>query len=130
LRKKIAINDKIEETERLKEFIVMEEEQLAEKYKTFDEDKESFSQYIQQVKRDADDVALEVTKLIMEKNRHNETIRQLELDIKEVETEMNKKDEQLQTCADHKTFLDKMAEYAGKKENGEGEESEVEVNTH
>ena len=34
----------------------MEEEQLAEKNKTFEEDRESFQQYIEQVKQDADNV--------------------------------------------------------------------------
>ena len=42
LWKQISINDKIEETEWLKEFIIMEEEQLQEKHKTFDEDVQSF----------------------------------------------------------------------------------------
>jgi len=38
----IAINDKTEETERLKEYIIMEKEKLEEAKKTFDEDKDKF----------------------------------------------------------------------------------------
>lgn len=42
LTSQIAINDKTEETERLKEYIIMEKEKLEEAKKTFDEDKDKF----------------------------------------------------------------------------------------
>ena len=42
LTAQIAINDKTEETERLKEYIIMEKEKLEEAKKTFDEDKDKF----------------------------------------------------------------------------------------
>ena len=69
LYKQIAINDKIEETGRLKEFIINEEEQLAEKHKTFDEDKESFNDYINTWKADAEKASAEVKALIEHKTK-------------------------------------------------------------
>ena len=42
LMTQIAINDKTEETERLREYIQMEREKLDEAKKTFEEDKEKF----------------------------------------------------------------------------------------
>ena len=38
----ISISDKTEETELLKEYIIMEKEKLEEAKKTFDEDKDKF----------------------------------------------------------------------------------------
>ena len=47
LLSQIAINDKNEETERLREFIIMEEEKLEEAKRTFDEDCEKFNKYLE-----------------------------------------------------------------------------------
>ena len=113
LMKQIAINDKIEETERLKEFIVMEEEQLAEKGKTFDEDKESFENYVNQVRADAEKAANDVKRLNIEKNGLNDEIRLLELKIKDKENEAGKVDENIRVFTGHKDFLDEMAEFVG-----------------
>ena len=114
--KQIAINDKIEETERLKEFIVMEEEQLAEKGKTFDEDKESFQNYVDSVKKEADDTAKRVKELIAEKNKRNEVIREKEVQIKLLENDITKVLDSLKISFDHKEFLDEFAEFIQKKE--------------
>jgi hypothetical protein len=46
LMAQIAINDKTEETDRLKEYIIMEKEKLEEAKKTFEEDKDKFEKYI------------------------------------------------------------------------------------
>jgi len=109
--KQIAINDKIEETERLKEFIVMEEEQLAEKGKTFDEDKESFQNYVDSVKKEADETAKKVKDLIAEKNKRNEVIWEKEVQIKLLENDITKVLDNLKVSFDHKGFLDEFAEF-------------------
>jgi hypothetical protein len=41
----ISINDKTEETELLKEYIIMEKERLDANKKTFDEDKDKYEKY-------------------------------------------------------------------------------------
>jgi len=46
LMKQITINDKIEETTHLKEFIESEEEQLKEGRRLFEEDKQKFFKYV------------------------------------------------------------------------------------
>lgn len=53
----IAINDKSEETERLKEYIIMEREKLEEAKKTFDEDKDKFQKYMDDLNRKAEETA-------------------------------------------------------------------------
>lgn len=45
----IAINDKTEETDRLREYIIMEKEKLEEAKKTFEEDKEKFYKYMDEL---------------------------------------------------------------------------------
>lgn len=49
LLSQISINDKFEETERLKEFILMEEEKLEEAKRTFEEDCDKFKRYLEDV---------------------------------------------------------------------------------
>lgn len=50
----IAINDKREETERLNEYIIMEKEKLDEARKTFEEDKDKFDKYMDDLNKKAD----------------------------------------------------------------------------
>ena len=64
----ICINDKTEETERLKEYIIMEREKLEEAKKTFDEDKDKFQKYMDDLNRKAESTAEEVKDLIGKKN--------------------------------------------------------------
>jgi hypothetical protein len=47
LMAQIAINVKSEETERLKEYIIMEREKLEDAKKTFEEDRDKFKKYLQ-----------------------------------------------------------------------------------
>lgn len=96
--KQIAINDKIEETGWLKEFIVNEEEQLAEKHKTFDEDKESFEQYIETRRTDAENMAKLVKELVEKKQKLIDEIRSLDQKIVEVTNETNKVTTQIELC--------------------------------
>lgn len=49
LMSQIAINDKTEETDRLREYIIMEKEKLEEAKKTFEEDKEKFYKYMDEL---------------------------------------------------------------------------------
>jgi hypothetical protein len=56
LTSQISINDKNEETERLKEYIIMEKEKLEQAKKTFAEDSDKFAKY----KKDLTDTTKEV----------------------------------------------------------------------
>jgi hypothetical protein len=50
------MNDKQEETDKLKEFIEMEEEKLKEAEKAFNEDCEKFHKYVEEIERRAIDM--------------------------------------------------------------------------
>lgn len=83
LKKEISIQDKIEETQRLEgtkyqsiilkiiiilEFILMEQEKLAESKRAFDEDKERYKQYIEQLGIEAENIEKEVKGIVQQKN--------------------------------------------------------------
>jgi hypothetical protein len=60
LMAQISINDKTEETELLKEYIIMEREKLEEAKKTFEEDKDKFQKYMDDLNRKAEETAGDV----------------------------------------------------------------------
>jgi hypothetical protein len=68
LLSQISINDKVEETERLKEFIIMEEEKLEDAKKTFEEDCEKFNTYLEELDAKANEAADDVKKQTKIKN--------------------------------------------------------------
>ena len=68
LMKEISIQDKKEETKRLVEFIQMEQEKLAESKRTFDEDKEGYEKYLEQLRADVALIEEEVRELNNKKN--------------------------------------------------------------
>lgn len=57
----IAINVKSEETERLKEYIIMEKEKLEDAKKTFEEDRDKFKKYMHDLNQKAVETAADVT---------------------------------------------------------------------
>ena len=57
LYKQISLNEKREETERLKEFIVMEEEKLYEAQRAFQEDVNRFTKYLEEMNGKASDAS-------------------------------------------------------------------------
>lgn len=77
LTAQIAINDKTEETERLKEYIIMEKEKLEEAKKTFEEDRDKFQKYLDDLTRKAEETAADVQRFTNEKNDRLEEIAQL-----------------------------------------------------
>lgn len=74
----IAINDKTEETERLREYIIMEKEKLEEAKKTFDEDRDKFQKYMDDLNRKAEETTIEVQKLTNDKNEKLDMINHLQ----------------------------------------------------
>lgn len=59
----------------------MEKEKLEEAKKTFDEDKDKFQKYMDDLNRKAEETALDVQRLTNEKNERMEKIQQLQINI-------------------------------------------------
>eukprot|EP00347_Sterkiella_histriomuscorum_P006295 403353317 len=112
----ISINDKTEETERLKEYIIMEREKLEEAKKTFDEDKDKFQKYMDDLNRKAEETAAEVQKLTLDKNEKIDRITQLVNKIQQKKSNTKQIEEKLMLFKQHKMFLDQLAVSAGKKQ--------------
>lgn len=113
----IAINDKSEETERLKEYIIMEREKLEEAKKTFDEDKDKFQKYMDDLNRKAEETAAEVQKLTADKNEKMDRIGTLLHKIQQKKSKTKQIEEKLLLYKQHKRFLDSLAVSAGKKQS-------------
>jgi hypothetical protein len=62
LMAQISINDKSEETELLKEYIIMEKEKLDEGRKTFQEDKDKYEKFKQDLQTKSNETEEEVRK--------------------------------------------------------------------
>ena len=122
LTSQIAINDKTEETERLKEYIIMEREKLEEAKKTFEEDRDKFQKYMDDLTRKAEETALEVQKLTNEKNERISTQNNLLMDIQATRSEIKRLEEQLVVHKQRKRFLDTLAVSAGRKQENKVEE--------
>lgn len=116
LMSQIAINDKTEETERLKEYIIMEKEKLEEAKKTFEEDKDKFTKYMDDLTKKAGETAEEVKRLTAVKNEKIQNITRLAQEIQKKKSKIKKIDEELAVYKQHKQFLDTLAISAGKKQ--------------
>ena len=115
LMSQISINDKTEETERLKEYIIMEKEKLEEAKKTFDEDKDKFQKYIDDLERKAQETAQQVKDQTVKKNKCMQDITELQTEIYKKSSRIKKINEELLVYKQYKVFLDGLAEFAGKK---------------
>ena len=89
----ICINDKNEETERLKEYIIMEKEKLEQAKKTFAEDSDKFHKYKEDLRNTTKDVQLEFERAVAEKNAKVAEIKRIEADIVAKELEIKKIEE-------------------------------------
>lgn len=68
LMSQISINTKNEENERLKEYILMEQEKLNEAKKFLEEDREKFQKLMDDQKHEADEIVKKVKDAVMAKN--------------------------------------------------------------
>ena len=111
----INIDDKTEETELLKEYIIMEKEKLEEAKKTFHEDKDKYEKY----KNDLNEQSVKAEDKLrkMQKLAEKETlaINQLEKQEGQINSQMSKCQDDLKGHKKHKKFLDLLAIDAGKK---------------
>ena len=91
----IAINDKTEETERLDEYIIMEEDKLKEAKNTFLEDKGKFEKYINDLAEKADQTTKKVIELMAEKDKRIQQCNQKQNEIHSKKNEMKRIEEDL-----------------------------------
>ena len=109
LRSQISINDKTEETELLREYIIMEKEKLDEGQKTFQEDKDKYEKFKQSLAVQANHTE-EALKAV---GREIESLQTQILDLKKEESMLasagNKCVEDLHMYKRDKTFLDLLA---------------------
>ena len=115
LMAQISINDKTEETELLKEYIIMEKERLDANKKTFQEDKDKYEKY----KMDLQNKSQITEQSRVAANRQDETllaeINALQKEDNSHTSNQHKTDEELEICKAHKKFLDLLAIGAGLK---------------
>lgn len=93
----------------------MEKEKLQEAKKTFDEDKDKFQKYMDDLNRKAEETAFEVSKLIQEKNEKMDRISELMNNIQLKKSKTKQIEEKLNLYKQHKKFLDGLAVSAGRK---------------
>jgi uncharacterized coiled-coil DUF342 family protein len=85
----------------------MEQEKLSESKRTFEEDKEKYKQYIEQLGIEAQNIEEDVKAKVTQKNHLNTKIKQLSDEIHQKSTECRKIDDQF---AQHKTSRDFIKE--------------------
>lgn len=111
----ISINDKTEETELLKEYIIMEKERLDANKKTFQEDKDKYEKY----KMDLQNKSQITEQNRVTANRQDEAllaeINSLQKEENSLKSNQHKTEEELEICKAHKKFLDLLAIGAGLK---------------
>ena len=121
LTSQIAINDKNEETERLKEYIIMEKEKLEQAKKTFAEDSDKFHKYKKDLRDTTKDVQQEYEKAVADKNSRVAEIKRLEAEIISIDMDIKRVEDNLGLYKQRKAFLDELAISAGKKTIQKGE---------
>lgn len=125
LTSQIAINDKNEETERLKEYIIMEKEKLEQAKKTFAEDSDKFHKYKKDLRDTTKDVQQEYEKAVAEKNQRVAEIKRLESEIVSIDLDIKRVEDNLVVYKERKGLLDLMAINAGKKSQNPQKSSET-----
>jgi len=111
----IAINQKKEETDRLREYIVMEQEKLLEAKKYLEESKEKFAKTLYDSEKASKDLVNQVREATNYKKLLQQKIDKLQNMIGAKDTKISQCEDELVECRTHKHFLDILAIQAGKK---------------
>lgn len=91
----ISINDKTEETELLKEYIIMEKEKLDEGRKTFQEDKDKYDKFKQDLQQKSTETQEEVRLISKKIEGLNNTISNLRKEETQLSSQESKYHEEL-----------------------------------
>lgn len=111
----IGINQKQEEAERLKEYIMMEQEKLEEAKAELVKSKERFQATLNESEQHAKKLVNEVREKTNTKLQLMKRIEELNLKMNQKDNLIKKYDDDLVECREHKHFLDILAIQAGKK---------------
>lgn len=112
----IAINQKTEETELLNEYIIMEKEKLDEGKKTFQEDKEKYEKFKMDLQAKSHQTEEEVRNVQMKIERLAQDINEFKKKEQELDSKMQKADDEIHNHKKHKKFLDLIAIMSKNKE--------------
>ena len=102
----LSIDNKREETLKLREYIIMEQEKLEEARKVFDEDKEKFHKYLTEMENQADIAKTATEAAVHAKQEVNGVIDQLQQEIAKYERELLQVEEESKQSLVHKVFIE------------------------
>eukprot|EP00347_Sterkiella_histriomuscorum_P004118 403361685 len=105
LRSNMSISNINEESERLRDYIIMEQEKIREAKHQFDEDCQRFHDYLEQINFKNSELNTEQEKLKKEKNLLNKQIDEVTSQIKDVKNDLKKVDGSLTDYKELKTFI-------------------------
>lgn len=106
----ISINDKQEETQLLREYILMERDKLEDGRKTFKEDKSKFEKFKMQMQAKAQQTDQEIQNMIQANERLMQKINLLKREEASKSSQMSKIEEEIKLHKKNKAFLDEMSE--------------------
>ena len=95
----------------------MEQEKLAESKRTFEDDKEGYERYLDQLRADVALIEEEVKDKVKEKMRFKEQIRLLNEEIYDIVSECGKIDDQLEIYKNSRAFIDTLSRFSKAKSN-------------
>ena len=109
LMTQIAINKKTDETELLNEYIIMEKEKLDEGMKTFEEDTEKYKKFKMDLQAKSQQTDEEVKRWQEIIEGHSTAINKLKKRDQEMDSAMQKAEDDISHNKKHKKFLDLIA---------------------
>lgn len=109
------INDKMDETIRLKEYIEMEQTKVRAARKDLYTSKAMFDSKLLESSQIADEIAQKVKDASLKSMELSQKLRFLQKKLADKSALIEKKEGQLQEMKDHKLFLDELSEDAGLK---------------
>lgn len=115
LKTQLNIEDKRDETERLSEYIMMEQQKLQSEIQEFNRMVELKKQHFIDEKEAEDTIIKEIGIARKEKKQLVNTIEHMNNQLYKIENQMKKADENLVECKFHKHFLDILGIQSGKK---------------
>ncbi|CDW91642.1 UNKNOWN [Stylonychia lemnae] len=116
LRSNMSIQNINEESERLKDYIIMEQEKIREAKHQFDEDCQRFHDYLEQINFKNSELNGEQEKLKKEKNGLSKEIDDISSQIKEIKNDLKKVDTQLTDYKELKSFVKQVLKQTSKDE--------------
>lgn len=105
LFKEISIRNKKEETEKLKEFIDTENEKLIEAKNSFNEDRDKFNKYVEELTLKAEKAKKDTEKLGEIKQKKSKRIGSLKDQLAEVNREISKISDEVETATADREFI-------------------------